>query len=195
MTNVAGPFGLKPLRYRSGAPYNDAATLYYTTQNLFIGDPVVITTSAMSADYYGNPAGSLRTVTRATPGTTNPITGVVVGFFAEQATSPVYNPASTARGVYVADDPNLIYAIQDDGSATPTYLFAGHNAYLVTGTGSTATGLSGFTLSASTAAASQATWQLTIIRFRPIVGNTMAAYAQWEVAINASTEVNQYAGV
>ena len=39
-------FGLTPVRYKSGAPYNGAANLYSVaageSNNIFIGDPVVI---------------------------------------------------------------------------------------------------------------------------------------------------------
>jgi hypothetical protein len=197
MANVVGPFGMKPIRYKSGAPYNGACNPYWTTANLFIGDPVVITTSAMSADYFDFPAGSLRTVTNASAGSTSTyyITGAVVGVFPEQATSPVYNPTSTNRIVYVADDPNLVFAIQDDGSATPTYALAGHNSYLVSGSGNTYTNLSGYSMSATGAATGNTTYQLRILGLRPIVGNSMGTYAQWEVAINNHTDVNNFAGV
>jgi hypothetical protein len=203
MTNVAGPFGLRPLRYRSGMPYNDAATLYYVPSTdgtaLYIGDPVVKTAHGNAASYYGNPPGSLATVTLATAGmnsTTSgyPITGVVVGFFAEQATSPVYRPASTERGVYVADDPNLVFAVMDDGVVATDYTWTSANAGLNSSTysGSAYTGLSGWTMStatryvASTTATSLA--QLKILRLRPTANNAVGAYAVWEVVINQHTE-------
>lgn len=198
MTNVAGPFGLRPLRYRSGLPYNDAATLYYVPATdgtaLYIGDPVVKTSHGNAAAYYGNPPASLATVTLATAGAGNGITGVVVGFVAEQATSPVYRAASTERGVYVADDPNLVFAIMDDGVVATDYTWTSANAILNSATysGSTATGLSGWTMSTATryvaATGSSATAQLKILRLRPVVNNAVGANAVWEVVINQHTE-------
>ncbi len=197
MANVNGPFGLKPLRYRSGLPYNDAATLYYipssNASNLFIGDPVVKITGGNAVAYYGNPVGSLAQVQIATAGVGNAITGVIVGFFPEQATSPVYLPTGTARGVYIADDPNLVFAIQDDGVVATDYTWTSANAnLLLTTAGSTITGLSGAQLSTATkyvaATGSSATAQLKIHRLRPIVNNNTGANAVWEVTINQHTE-------
>lgn len=197
MANTNAPFGLKPLRYMSGAPYNGAANLYYTTANLFIGDPVIRTTDSNSAEYYGNPIGSLPAVVASTA-TSGRITGVVVGFFAEQATSPVYNPASTGRGVYVADDPGLVFAVQDDGSGTPAYTWTNANANMNAGSGgSTATALSSWVITGSTVGAavgSDSAYQVKVLRFRPIVGNQLGDYAQWEVMINLPTNVHDTIG-
>jgi len=51
------PFGLTPVRYKSGAPYNGAANLYSVaageTNNIFIGDPVLISGTGDAAGIPG----------------------------------------------------------------------------------------------------------------------------------------------
>ena len=95
MANVDTPFGLRPVRHKSGAPYNGAANPYYKPVGyataMFIGDAVVTTgtsnTAAASAPGLGNfQIGTLPEVNRATVGDTNRITGVVVGFGADRRT-------------------------------------------------------------------------------------------------------------
>lgn len=45
MANIDAPFGLRPIRHKSGAPYNGAVNPYYVASTyataLFIGDPVI----------------------------------------------------------------------------------------------------------------------------------------------------------
>lgn len=202
MANPTGLYGLRPLRYKSGAPYNGASNLYmvpaaYGTA-LYIGDPVIkIVAAAAPLDYYGMPANAMGQINRATAGTGNYITGVVVGFFAEQATSSVYNAASTLRGVYVADDPDLIFSIRDDGSATPDYTWPHAHANLSTSTaGNAYTGLSGVSLAGSSLIAlgggsTYTTTQMRIHRLRPdSPANTTAINAEWEVSIVLHTETS-----
>ena len=54
MANSNSPFGLKPVRYRSGATYNGKVTPYYIPSSygtaLFIGDPVVKTGTSNTAE-------------------------------------------------------------------------------------------------------------------------------------------------
>jgi hypothetical protein len=202
MANPTGAYGFRPLRYKSGLPYNGACNLYLAPANiaaaLYIGDPVVkLVAGSAPVDYYGMPANSLPQIARATAGASasNWVTGVVVGLFPEQATSPVYNPATTLRGVYVADDPNLVFSIRDDGSAVPDYTWPTSHADFGFGSGGNAnTGLSGAAIVASTKVAiggggNFATNNLRIVRLRPdSPANTTAIYAEWEVCFNQHTE-------
>lgn len=158
MANVDSAFGLMPVRYASGAPYTGACNRYYVPASdgtaLFRGDPVIL---AGSADANGVPD-----VTRATAGSAGRITGVVVGVVNDASITGKHRPASTAGYVLVADDPNLLFEIQDDsvgGNLAATDI--GLNADLASGTGSTVTGLSGFELDTSTKATT-ATLQLRI---------------------------------
>jgi len=184
MANSNAPTGLLPVRYRNGAPWNGQARTYYVPATdstaLFIGDPVII---AGDGDANGVP-----TVTRATAGSAGRITGVVVGF---QPTAPFpakYRAASTAMYVLVADDPALLFEVQENSSgATLAATNIGQNVDLASGSGSTATGFSGFQIASSTAATT-ATLQCRIIALQQRVDNTIGTNAKWLVAINLPTE-------
>lgn len=184
MANSNAPTGLTPVRYRNGSPWNGVARRYYVPATdataLFIGDPVII---AGDGDTDGVPA-----ITRATAGSAGRITGVVVGFEPAAPFPLKYRPASTAAYVYVADDPALLFEIQEDavgGALAATNI--GQNVDLVAGAGNTNTGLSGFQADSSTAATT-ATLQLRIIGFQQRVNNAIGANAKILVAINLPTE-------
>lgn len=181
MANSNAPRGLVPVRHRSGAPYNGAANLYFVPASdgtaLFVGDPVII---GGSADADGIP-----TAIRATAAGGAYISGVVVGFVPDPTNLELKNrTASTARYVYVCDDPDVIFEIQEDavgGALAATNV--GQNIDLVSGTGSTVTGYSGFQADSSTAATTN-TLQLRIVRFAQRPDNEISANAKVEVAIN-----------
>ena len=200
MANTDAPRGLK-LHNSNGASYvTGGVNAYYVPSSyataLFIGDPVVKTGTANTTGVNDFQAGTLPEVNKSAFGDTNPITGVVVGFEADPDTnlSRIYNPASTERVVYVADDPNALFEIQDDGSAALAATDVGFNANIVDGTGSTVTGLSGVELDATTPAAT-ATFQLKILRLIPRVDNELGVNAKWLVRINNHTEAHATAGV
>lgn len=151
------PFGLRPVRYKGGAPYNGAANVYSVAageaNNIFVGDPVII---SGTGDADGVPG-----VARAAAG--DRITGVVVGFAPNPSATGAmalnrgYRTASTADYVLVADDPALLFEANEDGVGG--YLATtsiGLNVDLVAGTGSTVTKLSGYMLDSSTAATTTA---------------------------------------
>jgi hypothetical protein len=183
MPNVNAPAGLRPVRHRNGAAYNGAATRYFVPASdstaLFIGDPVII---AGSAD-----ADGVATVTRATAAGGAFTLGPVVSVEPETRDSLTYRAASTARYVWVADDPDLVFEIQEDavGGALAA-ADVGLNADLVAGTGSTITGLSAFQLDTSTKATT-ATLQLRIIGFVQRIDNEIGANAKVLVTINLHT--------
>ena len=184
------PFGLTPIRYKSGAPYNGAANLYSVasgeTNNIFIGDPVVISGTGDAAGVPG--------VARAAAGAN--ITGVVVGFapkdnVAAGSTTAInrgYRAASEADYLLVADDYNLLFAIEEDavGGALAT-TDIGNNADLVAGTGSVYTKRSGYMLDSSTKATTSA--QVRIWGFDQTIGNTIGGTGPvWLVSIVEATE-------
>ena len=202
MANPDAPFGLKPVRYVSGAPYNGACNLYYVPSTyataLFVGDPVVMTGTSNTTEYLGHEAGTLMEVNKATAGDGNAITGVIVGFTSDDRSDSVYNPASTERGVLVADDPGLLFHIRDDGAAALAATSVGLNAVLIyTHSGDTVYGISGVELDTnSDAPAADASNQLQIMRLAPIPGNTIGTHAVWEVRItNHSLRGESVAGV
>lgn len=183
--------GLRPVRYKSGAPYNGAANTYFVPAGdstaLFVGDPVII---AGDGD-----ANGVSTVTRAAAG--DRITGVVVGFtdnpagLASPATKTAmelgYRPASTAAYVMVADDPMLVFEAEEDavgGALAATAI--GNNVDLVAAAGSTVTKRSGYLLDSSTAATTTA--QVRIVGFSQRVGNVIGSDPLVLVSIVEATE-------
>jgi hypothetical protein len=207
MANIDSPFGLKPVRHRSGAPYNGAVTPYFIKSDyataLFIGDPVVKTGTANTAAVEVPGAGQFgigtlpeinKTAAGDVDGNTKRITGVIVGFAALPGDlNKNYNPASTERVAFVADDPNLVFEIQADGAIPATSI--GLNAVLIyTHSGSTTTGLSGAELdTTSDAPAADASNQLTIVSaVNRLDNDTTITHAKVLVTINAHTEASGY---
>jgi hypothetical protein len=187
MPNTNAPSGLRPVRHRNGAPYNGAATRYFVPASdataLFLGDPVIL---AGSADVNG-----VATVTRATAGGGSFLLGPVVSVDTDDGTSTgitlgrdsaTYRVASTARYVWVADDPDIIFAVQSNGSTAVADV--GLNMDLVAGAGSTVTGWSGFQAADSTKATTN-TLQLRVLGFNQNIDNEVGnPNAKLLVAIN-----------
>lgn len=193
MANANIASGLIPRRMRNGSPWNGVARQYYRPSSdsnaLFVGDPVVI---VAGSDLTGHAS-----VVRATAGTSNRITGVVVGFRPSAPFQTNTLAASTAGYVMVVDDPDVLFEIQESAttdSAALTAAAMGKNANLVAGSGNTLSG-SGFQLDSTTAATTN-TLQVRIVESVRRIDNTLigaggsagAAYAKWLVAINQPTE-------
>lgn len=198
MANLNNAFGARAVRHRNGAAYNGSARLYYSTgaTALFIGDPVIVTSAGgNAAAYFGSPVGSLPTVARATAGTGNALTGFVVGFFVEDRGNAPYGVNGASRGVFVADDPDLIFEIQDSGVATlgVSAVSASTNLDLSTNAGSTATGRSGATL--NTTLGNVAGDQLKILGLAERPNNVIGQFSVWEVMINNHTQMQGVAGI
>jgi len=187
--------GLIPVRHINGAPYNGAANLYYVPSTygtaLYRGDPVIHVTDASDAN-------GIPTVARATAAGGAYMLGVMVGIamggdpvvaFTDEAVQ--YHAASTAGYILVADDPDLLFEIQEDSvGGVMTVGAAGRNADLVAGTGSATTGYSGFMLDSSTLNTTN-TLQLRIRR--PVVrtnNDPTLDYAKWLVSINLHSSRN-----
>lgn len=190
MANVNAPFGLRPVRHKSGAPYNGAFRKYFVPSTdstaLFIGDPVIHTGAANTAEVNGYAPGTLPVVTRHAAGA-NPITGVVVGVEAADRSDLQYRAASTARVVYVADDPDLIFWVRDNGAAAPAGTWVMSNANLAAGTGNTGFGVSAFVIAGATTPTNTAGAALRIVSLANTPNNELDEYAIWEVTINNHT--------
>lgn len=179
--------GLRPVRYKSGAPYNGACNTYHVPASdstaLFVGDPVIIAG--------GGDANGVSTVTRAAAG--DRITGVVVGFSANPADTTDgaletgYRAASTAAYVLVADDPMLLFEAEEDavGGAMGA-ADIGLNVDLVAASGSTVTKRSGYLLDSSTKATTSA--QLRVVGFSQRVNNVVGSDPLVLVSIVEATE-------
>jgi hypothetical protein len=206
MANANVARGLIPYAMIWGQKYNGSFNTYFVPSSygtaLYVGDPVDIVSS--SNDAYGTPAVQLASVG-------SPVLGVVVGIInggdagamnAVTRDLPVYHPASTAQYLAICDDPNVLYEIQDDASsqATAPKLWAGKNASLVTGSGSTVTGYSGWQMAASTVATTNSL-DLKIIRPLQQPDNTIGTTAntnmnaKWLVKLNNSRFGNLIAGI
>lgn len=204
MANVDNPRGLTPIRHRNGAPYNGAGNPYFIPStyatNVFIGDAVIKTGTSNTSEVKDRggkyAAGTLPEVNRATVGDGNAITGIVVGFLTDPSNDEnVYGAASTDRVAVVADDPDLVFVVQDDASATLAATSVGLNANLVdTHSGSTSSGRSGTELDATTPSA-DASNQLTIQRLYAVEDNELGNNARWEVKINNHTEAHGVIGI
>lgn len=181
MANSNTPWGLRPVRHRSGAPYNGAATRYAIPASdgtaVYLGDPVIL---AGSAD-----ADGVATVTKATAAGGAYMLGPVVSVEPITRDSTTYREASTLRYVWVADDPDLIFEVQEDAvGGALAVADVGLNADWIAGSGSTITGLSGAMLDTSTKATTN-TLQLRILGFKQSVDNEVgSANAKVLVAIN-----------
>lgn len=147
MANINSPFGLRPVRYLNGAPYNGQANRYFIPSTdgtaMYLGDPVDIAGAADAVGLYP-------TVVKSTLADGNYSIGPVVAFEPNVATDLVYRAASTDRYCWVADDPNLVFEIQCDTVAAIAAADIGGNTIMVqTHGGSTDTGLSGIELDES----------------------------------------------
>ena len=199
MANKDAPFGGTPIRHRNGAAYNGATRTYYIPSNgsaLFVGDPVVKTGTSNAAAFEGHGIATLPTVAKATAGNNNPITGFIVSFGGGTADRTItHNPASTENVVHVADDPDLIFLMQDNAGGTLNQDDVGGSANLIfTESGSTSTGQSGVEFDSGTIGTSS-TDQVTIQRLHDLEGNTVANFGLWELKINKHTEAHGAAAI
>jgi hypothetical protein len=186
--------GLVPVRYLSGAPYNGAFNKYSVAAGngvaIFIGDPVTTVGVGTAQTINGE---VLLDVVQAATG--NVITGVVVGVAPVTNSSLPYRAASTQRVLYVADDPNLVFEIQEvSGGTALTANDSGLNADFVVASGSTVTGYSGVELNNATEAVTN-TLDLKIIGPVNRPDNAIGENCKWLVRINRHRYVDQLAGV
>lgn len=198
MPNADTPFGLRPVSDVSGRPWNGAVRAYSTASGdgtaIYLGDPVILsgTSQTINGRVYAD-------VDQAATG--DVIAGVVVGFDpaigagANGRDSTIYRAASTVRIVYVCDDPNALFEIQEVSGGTPlTANDIGLNANFVVAAGSTVTGKSGVELNNATEATTN-TLDLKIVGLSPREDNAIGEHAKWVVRINRHQYSNQVAGI
>lgn len=195
MANTNAPFGMRVVGSFTGAPYAGRVTRYYVPSTdgnaYYIGDAVL---STNNADASGVPA-----MVKATVGTET-CRGIIVGF--EQAnlvyppgavpnlggintnifSTQVSLPASKSQDyyIYVADDPNVIFFMQGDATATNQVAAkSNNNCTFTVAAPSTAT----FPLSASVinsgSIATTNTLNIKLMGLAQIPGNVFGAYATW----------------
>lgn len=154
---MATGFGLQLVRTTRGT--NASIRPYYIPSTnataLFKGDVVELVNTTGTMD----PKNEVPTVTQFVTGHI-PL-GVVVGFETDPSNvyTGHYRAASTNRYVLVCDDPDAVYAAQEDavgGSVTAALVGALTNCAVIIAAGSTVTGLSGTMIDSSTTTASAA---------------------------------------
>lgn len=190
MANANATFGLRPIQ-NNGQPWTGQGRMvaFPTSQsgNIFLGDPLVPLggTDAFGVPYVGiATAGAAATVLGGFIGICN---GPAGSGFTVTRDLPVYRQASIANYGFVCDDPNQLYAIQEDsnGGAIAASVAGFSNGNLVAGTGSTVTGFSGWQLqSSSVSNSANATYQLRLLGLLRGPDNSIGNYADWVVRIN-----------
>jgi len=184
MANIDAPFGLKPVRHLNGNPWNGQTVRMLIedddTDSYFVGDPVTLSGAAGSDDTSGIIVADIAVATHS-----NSIYGVIVSFEPDPDNlSRIYCPTLAGGYANVCIDPDVIYEVQDDGTAVLDGASIGTNAMLTADTsGSTITGLSGWELDASIVAAN-ATYQLQILGISQKPDNALGIYCIWEVIIS-----------
>jgi len=190
MANTPKPAGLAPVRYLNGATWNGQATAYYIpsadTNAYAIGDPVDL---AGSAD-----ANGVASVVLATAGNNsgaNMIVGAIVAIGTQyDVIGNIFNPNSNIAPatktvpyyVLVADDPNIIFQIEEGGSGSAlTAASVGLNCDLKSGTNNGY--VSGWTLDNAQAAAG-AGYQMKLLGLQQVQNNAFGTYAKWLAMIN-----------
>ena len=186
MANVNAPFGLRPVRYVDGRPYNGAVDLYFATGAtgaIRRGDPVIAAGAANTTEVNGFGPGTLPTCTVALPGSGDPITGVCVGVVPETSASTTYRVTSTDRVIMVARGSDLIFEVQADAGGTALAgTDVGQLAVLAAGT--TSVGYSDWVLDTATTPGTTAGYQVMIMGFSKNPKNEIGAYSVVEVLIN-----------
>ena len=188
------PWGLKPVRYKSGSPYMGAVNEYpiasaYAT-NIFTGDPVIsLSDGTIGIGVAGSNAR-----------------GVFMGVKYRKTDGLWYHekywPASQVTLgsqvalALIADDPDLVFDIQEtngSGAAGTALNLAdvNLNANFYVGAGSTTTGLSGVTIN-NASEATTSTLNLKILRLSQdprnlalgVTASAGVSFANWEVCWN-----------
>lgn len=194
MANANSPMGFRPVRTLAGVPYNGQFTTYSIPSGdgtaTFIGDPVKLagTGSTVNGQVYTD-------VIQGASGTA--VVGVVVGFAPDPTDLSVqYRKASTARLVYVCDDPNMLFEVQDVTGGTPIAINdLGLNVNFTVNAGSTTTGLSGVVLD-NTSEATTNTLDCKLIAAIQREDNAQGSDAsKWLVKLNKHRYADQLAGV
>lgn len=186
MANANRPSGLSPVKHLITGNFNGQGNIYQIaaadTNGYAIGDPVA---SSGSADTNGVPGITIGVAGSA-------LRGVILGLGTSEG--GIFNPlnlnstvrpaAAQATDWYaiVADDPNIIFEVQEIG--TGTYLTAasvGLNANLIAGANN---GFQSGWLLNNVGAATTSTLNVRLLGLSRRIDNAFGQYAKWLVKIN-----------
>jgi hypothetical protein len=212
MANSNKVSGLTPVKYLSGAPYTGAGNMYHIDSGdgnaYYVGDPVSL--KAGTETVSGEAAG-LQTLDVGKVGAAN--VGVILaigitprgGAYADFSNLGYGNtvvtgaPATKTKPYFalVADDPMIVFAIQEGGAGTKlTVAATSKNANFALAAPATGVMVSGAYLDDGTAPATTAAYNLKLLGLQQIIDpasgvwNTYGAYAKWLCLLN-----NHYYGV
>lgn len=192
MANVNAPFGLRPVRYLDGRPYNGAVDYYLATGATGVirpGDPVVEAGSANTTEIQGYAPGTLPTCTIGLDGAGDPMTGVCVAVLPVTRDSTVYRENSTDRIIAVARGYDLIFEAQADASGT-ALAATDVGQFVVLKAATTATLRSDWTVDTSVTPATTVTYQFKLMGFGKGPKNEIGAYSVVELLPNNHTLIN-----
>jgi hypothetical protein len=193
MANATAVRGFQPVRGVNSQSVSGGPRLYSHAAGdataIMVGDPVKIAGTAQTINGITTPD-----VVRAATG--DVIDGICVGILPTTRDSTNYGAASTAYNLFVDDDPNSLFMIQDVNSGTGlTTADVGLNVNFVVAAGSTYTGFSGVTLDNTTEATTN-TLDVKLIDVvnRADIDNTSTPLT-FLVRLNRHRHANQVAGV
>lgn len=188
MANTSRIAGLVPVQYLNGAAWNGQARTYFIpssdTNAYAIGDPVNF---AGTADANGVPG-----VVLATAGSAALLLGSIVAIGSQESVigniatpNSIIAPATKTIAYYVevADDPNILFQMQEGGTQT-TALAAtnsGLNCDLKSGTNNGY--VSGWALDIATTTTGSG-YQMKLLGLTRTSDNAFGTYAKWLVKIN-----------
>lgn len=196
MPNLNAPAGLVPVSYRDGSAWNGQARLYAIaasiTDPFSIGDVVKMdatnfaTTSGVPYVIRATAAAAARGVIVGV-GTQNSVIAPAGPYINPNNLSVIQRPSGAQSGIYyalVVDDPNVIFEVQEDTSASPAVANFTKNANIAFANPTAPNQLSAFQLSA-TSYGTGATLNLKVMGAVQRPDNQiLAAYQKLLVCIN-----------
>lgn len=191
MANTSRICGLQPVMYLNGAPWNGQFRTYYVpssdTVAYAIGDPVDL---AGSADANGVP--SVRLATAGNDSAANMLVGAVVAIGTQadligNIQNPDSNivPATKTRDYYVgvADDPNIVFQMQEGGTQTTALAATNASQNVDLASGANNGYVSGWVLDAATTTTGSG-FQMKLWGLSQVKNNAFGTYAKWLCMIN-----------
>jgi hypothetical protein len=181
MANTSRISGFRPVKHLNGSAYNGQMNVYHVPASdasaMYVGD--VVKLAASGADTTGTkPAVALAAAGDA-------VVGVIVGFSVNRDDINIAGQrraASTARDVYVADSPDLIFEVETS-NGTPAAADINLNINHAVGTPDATMARSGATVDFGTEATT-ATLTFKLLGFVPREDNEVGASAKVLVKIN-----------